>query len=175
GNAGPGDVVLWAGSKRDDTEAVSQAREAMREETEHEYRRLLYVAMTRAAERLIVGGCKPGNRTNVREQSWYDLIDKGLSASPLTMTEVETPFGPVRRYTRAGDVEPEAPQDTAAQSAALMPLPDWLRSDAPHETPREQSIAPSDASGDVPSPLLTPEATLARQRARLRGQWVHRL
>ena len=56
GNAGPGDVVLWAGPKRDDTEAVAQARAVMREETEDEYRRLLYVAMTRAAERLIVGG-----------------------------------------------------------------------------------------------------------------------
>ena len=35
-------------------------------ETEDEYRRLLYVAMTRAADRLIVGGCMPGNRNDVR-------------------------------------------------------------------------------------------------------------
>jgi ATP-dependent helicase/nuclease subunit A len=175
GNAGPGDVVLWAGSKSDDTKAVAMAREAMREETEHEYRRLLYVAMTRAAERLIVGGCKPGNRNNVRELSWYDLIDKGLGASSLTMSEVETPFGPVRRYTRAGDVEPEAAPDATTQSAASTPLPGWLRADAPPETPREQSVAPSDASNDVALPVLAPEAALARQRARLRGQWVHRL
>jgi ATP-dependent helicase/nuclease subunit A len=175
GNAGPGDVVLWAGAKSDDTKAVALARGAMLEETEHEYRRLLYVAMTRAAERLIVGGCKPGNRNNVRELSWYDLIDKGLGASPLILTEVETPFGPVRRYTRVGDVEPEATPDATIQPAAMHPLPDWLRTDAPAETLREQSIAPSDASGGEPSPVLTPEAALARQRARLRGQWVHRL
>ena len=50
----------------------------MLEETEHEYRRLLYVAMTRAADRLIVAGCMPGNRNNVRQDSWYDLISKGL-------------------------------------------------------------------------------------------------
>ncbi len=175
GNAGPGDVVLWAGSKRDDTEAVAQARAAMRDDTEHEYRRLLYVAMTRAAERLIVGGCKPGNRNNVRELSWYDLIDKGLGASPLVMMEAETPFGPVRRYTRAGDIEPEAAEDAAAKPAAPEPLPDWLRTNAPLEIPREQSIAPSDASNDVSLPVLAPEAALARQRARLRGQWVHRL
>lgn len=175
GNAGPGDVVLWAGAKRDDTDAVAQARAAMRDDTEHEYRRLLYVAMTRAAERLIVGGCKPGNRNNVRELSWYDLIDKGLGASPLVMAEIETPFGPVRRYTRAGDVEPKVAGDMAAKPAAPELLPDWLRANAPLEIPREQSIAPSDASDDVPLPVLTPEATLARQRARLRGQWVHRL
>ena len=45
-------------------------------ETEDEYRRLLYVAMTRAADRLIVGGCMPGNMKNVRPFSWYDLIDE---------------------------------------------------------------------------------------------------
>ena len=50
----------------------------MLEETEHEYRRLLYVAMTRAADRLIIAGCMPGNRNNVREHSLYDLIARGL-------------------------------------------------------------------------------------------------
>jgi len=175
GNAGPGEVVLWAGARSGDTKAVAQARDAMRKNTEHEYRRLLYVAMTRAAERLIVGGCQPGNRNNVRELSWYDLIDKGLSASPLVMTETETPFGPVRRYTRADDAEPDAAREVAAKPAAPEPLPDWLRANAPLEIPREQSIAPSDATDDVPLPVLAPEAALARQRARLRGQWVHRL
>jgi len=175
-HAGSGNVVLWAGPRRDDTEAVKLAREVMREDTEHEYRRLLYVAMTRAAERLIVGGCQPGNRKDVRESSWYDLIDKGLGASPLMMTEIETPFGPVRRYARAGDAEPEAAPDIAtAQPAAPKPLPDWLRANAPSEAPRERSLAPSDTRDDTASPVLAPEAALARQRARLRGQWVHRL
>ena len=107
--------------------------------------------------------------------SWYDLIDKGLAASPLIMAETETPFGRVRRYTRAGDVEPDAPQEAAADIPAPLTLPDWLRTDPPPETPREQSIAPSDAANDVPLPVLAPEAVLARQRARMRGQWVHRL
>ena len=46
---------------------VGDARTAMLGETEDEYRRLLYVAMTRAADRLIVGGCMPGNRNSVRK------------------------------------------------------------------------------------------------------------
>ena len=60
-------VMVWAGRKAEDPPAVVHARAAMIAETEHEYRRLLYVAMTRAADRLIVGGCKPGNRKDVRE------------------------------------------------------------------------------------------------------------
>src|SRR6266702_2871976 len=51
-----GKVVVWAGRKADDPPAVAAARNAMLEETEHEYRRLLYDAMTRAADRLIIAG-----------------------------------------------------------------------------------------------------------------------
>ena len=71
-------IVVWAGRKAEDPPAVVAARTAMLDETEDEYRRLLYVAMTRAADRLIVGGCMPGNMNSVRKYSWYDLIGKGL-------------------------------------------------------------------------------------------------
>jgi len=39
--------------------------------------------MTRAADRLIVGGCMPGNMKTVRKLSWYYLIDTGLTGSDL--------------------------------------------------------------------------------------------
>ena len=61
-------VVVWAGKKADDPAVVAAARAAMLGETEDEYRRLLYVAMTRAADRLVVGGCMPGNM-NTRAQT----------------------------------------------------------------------------------------------------------
>ena len=76
--AASADVVVWAGKKADDPPSVAAARAAMLDETEDEYRRLLYVAMTRAADRLIIGGCMPGNMNTVRKFSWYDLIVKGL-------------------------------------------------------------------------------------------------
>src|SRR5438034_6663637 len=55
GNADPHapGVVVWAGRKAEDPPAVVAARAAMIDDTEDEYRRLLYVAMTRAADRLI--------------------------------------------------------------------------------------------------------------------------
>ena len=59
--------MVWAGRKADDPPAVAAARTAMLDETEDEYRRLLYVAMTRAADRLIIGGCMPGNMNGVRK------------------------------------------------------------------------------------------------------------
>ena len=72
----------------------------MVDDIEHEYRRLLYVAMTRAAERLIVGGVQPGNRKDVPPAPWYQLITKGLETSDSHVREFDTKDGVVRRYTR---------------------------------------------------------------------------
>ena len=76
-------IVVWAGKKADDPAVVAAARVAMLGDTEDEYRRLLYVAMTRAADRLIIGGCMPGNMNSIRKCSWYDLIAKGLERSGM--------------------------------------------------------------------------------------------
>ena len=113
GNAAPNapGVVVWAGKKADDPAGVAAARTAMLGETEDEYRRLLYVAMTRAADRLIVGGCMPGNMNTIRKSSWYDLIAKGLDNSGLHLQEIEASGGGVvKRYSR--------PEDAAASDQA---------------------------------------------------------
>ena len=119
GNADPHapGVVVWAGRKAEDPPAVVAARAAMLGDTEDEYRRLLYVAMTRAADRLIVGGCLPGNMRSVRPLSWYDLITKGLAGSDLQLQEIETAIGRVKRYTRAEETAPSAAARCGAASA----------------------------------------------------------
>ena len=115
----PGGVVVWAGRKAEDPAVVGEARIAMLGETEDEYRRLLYVAMTRAADRLIVGGCMPGNMNSVRKHSWYDLIVKGLSSSGLREETIDTPDGPIKRY--AGIEEAAPATGTAAAVATIAP------------------------------------------------------
>ena len=58
-NAPPGapDRLVWAGPKANDVKPMADgARVGAERRCEHEYRRLLYVAMTRASERLIVCG-----------------------------------------------------------------------------------------------------------------------
>src|SRR4029078_11297535 len=128
GNADPHapGVVVWAGSKAEDPPAVVAARAEMIGDTEDEYRRLLYVAMTRASDRLIVGGCLPGNMRSVRPLSWYDLITKGLAGSALQLQELDTAIGRVKRYARAGETAPSAAPAAAASPPAPMVLPNWL-------------------------------------------------
>ena len=75
-----GGAVIWAGRKEDDVPSVAAARDAAKSEAENEYRRLLYVAMTRAADRLII--CGADGRTKRPERCWYDLVRGPLEAVP---------------------------------------------------------------------------------------------
>jgi ATP-dependent helicase/nuclease subunit A len=170
------DVVVWAGRKADDPQSVAAARTAMLSETEDEYRRLLYVAMTRAADRLIVGGCMPGNMNTVRKFSWYDLVVKGLDRSGLHLQEIETPEGVVKRYSRIEDVAAAA--DTAVTTPIAAPptaLPAWLRESAPPEAPADRLLRPSDPAEGEGHRIRTGESASIRARALLRGALVHRL
>lgn len=174
-NAAPG-VTLWAGRKGDDPPAMANARDVMKNEANNEYRRLLYVAMTRAADRLIIGGVLPGNRKEPLPGSWYCLIRDGLEKSGLQVQHLETSHGPVRRYGR--------PEDFAAQtapgveSASIKPqaaLPPWLLTDAPREPAAATLLRPSDQANEVAHAALSEDAAQARQIARQRGTLVHRL
>jgi ATP-dependent helicase/nuclease subunit A len=169
-------VVVWAGRKADDPLAVAAARVSMLGETEDEYRRLLYVAMTRAADRLIVGGCMPGNMNTVRKLCWYDLIVKGLENSGLQLQTIEMSDGMVKRYARPEDAA-TAPGAASATTAPAPPveLPPWLHTTAPPEAAANARLRPSDPAEAEGRPLRTGESLQTRAQALRRGTLVHRL
>ncbi len=177
GNAAPNtpSVMVWAGRKSDDPPAVVDARTVMKSETDNEYRRLLYVAMTRAADRLIVGGVLPGNRKEPLPGSWYCLIRSGLEQSGLQLQNVETPHGPVRRYGRPEDFDSPVAIVTTTDAKPQEKLPAWLRTPAPREPATTTLLRPSDSAGDAPHIIPTDEMARARALARQRGTLVHRL
>src|SRR6185312_7028375 len=177
GNADPHapGVVVWAGRKAEDPPAVVAARAAMIGDTEDEYRRLLYVAMTRAADRLIVGGCLPGNMRSVRPLSWYDLITKGLEGSDLQLQEIETAIGRVKRYARPEETAPHAAPASASTPTAPLELPNWLLTPAQPEMPAESFVRPSDPADDGSHKVRSAESLTQRARALQHGTLVHRL
>ncbi len=168
-----GEVVVWAGRKADDPKPLRDARDAMLEDTEDEYRRLLYVAMTRAADRLIVGGCMPGNAKTVRQFSWYDLIDKGLTASGLEKQTIETALGQVTRFERPEDVAALGTPALALEQK--VELPAWLRTPAPQEGLEDDLVRPSGPATDESRAVRSSESVQSRALALQRGTLVHRL
>jgi ATP-dependent helicase/nuclease subunit A len=171
----PPDCVVWAGRKADDPLPVRQARQRMVDDIEHEYRRLLYVAMTRAAERLIIGGVQPGNRNDVPPGSWYKLVLDGLQNSELAERAIEARDGAtVRRFTRPEDVfAPAATAQAPTQTQLLLPPP-WLHTKAEPVAPRFELRRPSDSDG-TGHRLARGESGPDRHRALRRGVLVHRL
>src|SRR5581483_2117934 len=70
------DGIAWMPKRGDKTGPRSAARDRIREEAENEYRRLLYVAMTRPADRLLV--CGAVSKQGAPAGCWYELIQHGL-------------------------------------------------------------------------------------------------
>ena len=169
------EVVVWAGRKAEDSAAVAAGRAAMLAETEDEYRRLLYVAMTRAADRLVVGGCMPGNMNSVRKLCWYDLIDKGLAGSGLQQPTLETPDGPVKRFTRPQDDESPLGAAAPSPSSGRIALPSWLREAAATGPSADRLLRPSQSNGAPGGGVRRGESVAQRSRAIQRGTLVHRL
>jgi ATP-dependent helicase/nuclease subunit A len=122
-------VLAWARKSLEDADAVASARAEAREAQAGEHRRLLYVAMTRAAQRLIVAGHENSKRRP--SDCWYDLIRSGLA---YTLVEAPAPFrggGTILRYGEG--LSAEGIDDTAP-AGALDSLPGWLVANAAPET-----------------------------------------
>ncbi|MBM3617572.1 MAG: double-strand break repair helicase AddA [Alphaproteobacteria bacterium] len=71
-------VVLWSPRSEADTELASTLREERKRAEGEEFRRLLYVAMTRASDRLYITGWLGKRDRDVPPESWYAWMDSAL-------------------------------------------------------------------------------------------------
>lgn len=168
-------VPLYA-PRRSQEEAICQAaRAASDHRRDQEYRRLLYVALTRAEDRLYVCGWQ--GRSEPPEGTWYQLVAAALRSDDQA-GEVPIPaLGPEARGWRLHDPQTVAAQDdqaAAGPALALEALPDWARQAAPPEPQPSRPLTPSrpdDSEPAVRSPLgRDDDATRFR-----RGEILHRL
>ena len=174
--AAPGtpDRIVWAGRKATDAPPVASARQTARAEAEHEYRRLLYVAMTRAADRLIVAGCE-GERPRPAG-CWYDLVLDGLRDREGFHTVGEGD-AQIWRYRKVPDMAPPRLVEASPQGelALRAPFPAWLRRVAPAEPEHTAPITPSEGDAARPAERRDASSSEARRLAIARGLLIHRL
>jgi ATP-dependent helicase/nuclease subunit A len=175
-------VPLWAPRKEFRCAALDQLRAAGRQRQMEEHNRLLYVALTRAEDRLLVCGWQ--NRS-VKDECWHSLVRRGFEA---VATE-RAPFGPwdgeVLRLRSPQLVPAETPTVSARPDhsgdlpAWVGSAPAWTPAPPPPEPPRPLPLAPSRPEGvelgAVPaaeSPLADRDTSFNRFR---RGQLIHTL
>ncbi|HEY0265367.1 MAG TPA: double-strand break repair helicase AddA, partial [Rhizomicrobium sp.] len=157
------DGVLFPVNKQDAPQTVLAARAAADEEMMREHRRLFYVALTRARDRLCICGFE--GKMGVRPGSWYALAQ--AAAEDLGI-EVAHSDGPMRAV---GDVT-EQPGERRKQAEADIALPAWISTPAPREPVMPDPIRPSEIAGAASAPT-SPLAAGAAQFAR--GNAVHEL
>ncbi|MBN42959.1 MAG: double-strand break repair helicase AddA [Alphaproteobacteria bacterium] len=166
-----GPYFLWL-PRADDADQTTEAlRERVRARRDEEYRRLLYVAMTRAEERLYVCGWN-----EPAEGSWYDLVRPALEpvAHPVdepVLTSLATKENPVIRLSapQRGAVDVSDPDRIPR---AVSP-PTWLASPAPPEPASPRPLAPSGLGEDPP--VRAPVGVGVGATRFVRGNILHRL
>ena len=174
GAAGTPTQLVWAGRKANDAPPVSAARSRLQGESTDEYRRLLYVAMTRAMDRLIVCGAEgvqgppPG--------CWWKLVSEALV--PLSTEAVaEDGDGKIWRYCKVPcSTTARPPASMTGQAIIPGGIPSWLDRDVLVEPAVVAPLSPSRAYDDaVPKHAIAHGSGREREKALARGTLLHRL
>jgi ATP-dependent helicase/nuclease subunit A len=164
--------------------AIANAKEVARRDAQHEFHRLLYVALTRARDRLYISGYE-GTRARPAG-CWYNLIEQGMGALLDFVTLDDGTV--VRRYR--DHAEAGAALSAAEESLVVTPavLPGWAERPARREEARIIPLRPSQLApveseegygyaletrpGEPPSASPSEDATSKRF---LRGTLAHTL
>ena len=172
-------LPLWRPHADFATDHYATERQALRRRELQEYRRLLYVALTRAQDRLYVCGWQTLRPANGAE-TWHTLCRAGLTGiaepfdfdtSPL-IGEIDGWSGEGLRLSAPQTGLPTRDSPDVDRPISHAPPP-WLDQPAPPEPDPPKPLLPSQPSGSEPA-TLSPLAVGGRDRFK-RGLLVHRL
>ncbi len=159
-------VPLWAPAAEDIFGQFRTVQKGLSLRENEEYHRLLYVAMTRAAERLYVMGFE--GKKPAMPESWYHLIVAGLKdyaaqgadGKIILHNAGENPL----QDNKAPDEEKTMPD----------PIQEWMYQAAPAEPSPPRPLVPSRPSEMEPAAMAPYESAGMISRFR-RGNLTHRL
>ena len=168
--------VFWPPKGLSGLAGLADAKSAARRAEREEYRRLLYVAMTRACDHLYVCGWEGVRRRET--DCWYDLVERGLRPH---LVQEEGDDGRIVWRLSCPQEKTVDEVETTALVQELPPLPAWARRAPAFERVRTR-LAPSRLALNVGAEttfgseqtLLGPRA-LAEDMRFARGRLVHAL
>ena len=183
----PAGLRFLAWSKQEDTAITAAAREEKARLQYEEYRRLFYVAATRARDRLYVCGVEQGNNKDpqakpVGVKSWHSLA---IDAFDRLGARVETDAAPfwdgapaTAMRVRCPQTKPLKREDAARDSAAPPAAPAWLHAQASGEAAPAR-LTPSKLAGEDESEWRSEVEAASYSPAGadryFRGRTLHRL
>lgn len=161
------DVFFYPLCSDDYNDECLKIRSKEREEAMEEYRRLLYVALTRAEDRLCLCGYYNGEKSKPKDESWYKICEK-------IMKEIgqENDAG-IIEFAFEQQIEPKVKDDAKNLVECGLPDWEWIYTDAPMEGALAKPLAPSKMDEEEPS-LFSPLSGGGENRYR-RGLIIHKL
>jgi ATP-dependent helicase/nuclease subunit A len=173
-------LPLWFAHHGCGAAALDRALAEARRRREAEHRRLLYVAMTRAEDRLYVCGWR--GKVKPPEGCWYNLVERGLAAAPgaeaitVDLSRVAASEGWSGRGWRLESRQllvPRAPESLPLPVTRGLALPDWAKRPPPAEPSPPRPLAPSRPR--IPDPAARSPLGAEEGLGLARGRLVHRL
>ena len=138
------ELPFWRGRQGERDDRTDRLCERERLRAQDERRRLLYVALTRARDRLYIAGCAGRKQSgeNGKQLSWHDHVVRSLARlADVEELSLEPPFAGSGWSYRRGI--PAAAWSSTPQTDVPPPIPAWLRRPVPSETAPVAPLAPS--------------------------------
>ncbi len=157
---------LWASAAKFENDHCHVLRDELKLRAEEEYRRLLYVALTRAQDRLYAVGWEGGRK--VSPTCWHSLLETAIQEIGIEQPDgswrlLQPQTIPVRTTQKVTTATPERPA-----------IPAFARERAPVEEKPVRPLAPSRLILEEPSALSPLEESDDMRRFE-RGRLIHRL
>ncbi len=163
---------LWCASQKADCEASRLARELRARKENEESLRLLYVALTRARDRLVLCGRLASNRKEETLKGWWAQIRAGFDHAEIDPHLRMVACGEVQATRYGPDPEPMAPRDALATTTS--PVPAWAAQEAAAEA-FGRYASPSDLGEGGKAPAPSPLSAVGGLGRFRRGDLIHRL
>jgi len=163
---------LWCSAKDGDCEASAAARQRRARREEEETYRLLYVALTRARDRLVLCGRVAADAREENIKGWWGAVAAALECEDLAPQVRQVACGDmqIRRY---GPDPLTLPAAASAVEAASPPPPWAAQSAAPEAFGRYAS--PSDLGEGARVAAASPLAATGGLGRFRRGDLIHKL
>ena len=163
---------LWCASQKGDCEASRLARELRATKENEEALRLLYVALTRARERLVLCGRIASNRKEETLKGWWAQIRAGFEHDQIAPHLSQVACGEVVA-TRYGP-DPKRLPGAAPAKPATAAVPVWAGQEAPADS-LSRYASPSDLGEGGKAPAPSPLSAVGGLGRFRRGDLIHRL
>ncbi len=169
------------GAERALVASLAASMDEIDDKAKKEHWRLLYVAMTRAEERLVIAGSLgPRAKRVVPPESWHAAVERAMMRLDSVKSD-DLNWGAVLRYGQSHSAssaplrEPMAKFSRKGAEGAErtgFALPEWLDQAAPQEARPPRPLAPSSIGQDD---VANPPPSAAMAEAAERGRLLHSL